>query len=122
MIKIAVSIGTTAVLLATATLAGAAAVPPQLHNKTISIAFSVTASAVAEDGTRANRPRNIQRTIYISSKGRIFSRSERQAGRNADTVEVGPERTSGAFRYEGNRLIGVNQFHQRRRHAHGGLR
>lgn len=86
----------------------AQAAPAQLYNKTVSIAFSVSANAVAEDGTMANRPRSVQRTIYISSKGRVFSRAERQAGRGADTVERGPESTAGAFRFEGNRMVGVN--------------
>ena len=86
----------------------AQAAPAQLYNKTISISYSVTANAVAEDGTVSNRPRTVQRTLYVSSKGRIFSRSDRQVGRNSDSVERGPESTSGAFRFDGNRLIGVN--------------
>lgn len=84
------------------------AAPAQLYGKAISISYSVTANAVAEDGTTSNRPRTVQRTIYVSSKGRVFSRSDRQAGRNADTVERGPESTSGHFSFQGNRLVGVN--------------
>ena len=89
-------------------MSGASAAPAQLYGKAISIAYSVTANAVAEDGTTSNRPRTVQRTIYISSKGRVFSRSDRQAGRNSDTVERGPESTSGHFSFQGNRLVGVN--------------
>ena len=86
----------------------ALAAPAQLYGKAISISYSVTANAVAEDGTTSNRPRTVQRTIYVSSKGRVFSRSDRQAGRNSDTVERGPEATSGHFSFQGNRLVGVN--------------
>ena len=86
----------------------ALAAPAQLYGKAISISYSVTANAVAEDGTTSNRPRTVQRTIYVSSKGRVFSRSDRQAGRNSETVERGPEATSGHFSFQGNRLVGVN--------------
>jgi hypothetical protein len=105
---------TTAIVCATAALlpwapgSRAATVPAQLYNKTISISLSVSADAVAEDGTRTSRPRQVQRTIYVSSKGRIFSRVDRQVGRRGETVERTPEQTSGAFRFEGNRLVGVN--------------
>jgi hypothetical protein len=96
-------------MLLAATIAGnAAGAPPQLYGKAISVSFSATVNATAEDGTSVNRPRSVQRTIYISSKGRIFSRSQRQAGRNADTVQRGPDQTGGSFRFEGNRMIGVN--------------
>ena len=89
-------------------LNSALAAPAQLYGKAISISYTVTANAVAEDGTTSSRPRTVQRTIYISSKGRVFSRSDRQAGRNSDTVERGPEGTSGHFSFQGNRLVGVN--------------
>jgi len=90
-------------------LPGAAfAAPSQLYNKTVSVSYTVTADAVAEDGTLSNRPRTVQRTLYISSQGRVFSRADRQAGRNSETVERDPSSTGGAFRFEGNRLIGVN--------------
>jgi hypothetical protein len=97
------------VLLAAAN-AGAAAAPAQLYNKAISIAFSVTANAVADDGTTTSRPRQVQRTFYISSKGRIFSRADRQVGRRGETVERAPEQTAGNFRFDGNRMIGVLPF------------
>ena len=87
--------------------AQAAGAPAQLHNKTISISFTFMGNGTADDGT-TSRPGIIQRTLYISSKGRIFSRSERQAGRMSDTRERDPDSTSGALRFEGNRLIGVN--------------
>jgi hypothetical protein len=95
-----------AALLASAG-ASLAAPPSQLYNKAISISFSVTANAVADDGTTTSRPRQVQRTFYISTKGRIFSRADRQVGRYGQTVERAPEQTAANFRFEGNRMIGV---------------
>lgn len=87
----------------------AAGAPAQLHNKTIRMSASATVNAVAPDGSRTNVPRTVTRTIYVSSKGRLFSREERRAGRNADTVDRAPGESggSGGFRFDGNRLIGV---------------
>jgi hypothetical protein len=90
-------------------LASAAGAPAQLYNKTVIVSFSVTfGDAVAEDGTTINRPLTSQRTLYISSKGRIFSRVDRQIGRNSQSVDRTPEDTTGHYRFEGNKLIGVN--------------
>lgn len=101
-------IGSLAGLLLSLSGAQAAGAPAQLHNKTIRMSGSATVNAVAEDGSRTSVPRTVSRTIYISSKGRIFSREERRAGRNADTVEMAPGQSSGGgFRFEGNRLVGV---------------
>jgi hypothetical protein len=82
------------------------AAPPQLYDKAISVSFSVAVNARAEDGSSA-QPRQVARTIYVSSKGRLFTRLSRQAGRNSQTLERGPETTAGAFRFQGNNLIGV---------------
>lgn len=96
-------------LLLIAGLGHAHGAPAQLHNKTVRMSASATVNAVAPDGTRTNVPRTVTRTIYISSKGRIFSREDRRAGRNADTVDRAPGESggSGGFRFNGNRLIGV---------------
>ncbi len=87
----------------------AMAAPAQLLNKTVRISGSATVNAVAQDGSRTTVPRTVSRTIYISSKGRIFTRAERRAGRNAETVDRAPGDGggSGGFRFDGNRLIGV---------------
>lgn len=81
-------------------------------NKTITVSMSVSVNARAEDGSTSTLPRNVQRTIYISSKGRVFSRVSRQTGRNSSTKEIAPgEGTSGAgYRLQGNRLVGVLPF------------
>ena len=102
------AIGAATGLLLLAGHTPAAAAPAQLHNKTVRISASATVNAVAPDGSRTTVPRSVTRTIYISSKGRVFSREERRAGRNADTVDRAPGQSgSGGFRFEGNRLIGV---------------
>ncbi len=86
----------------------AAEVPASLHNKTISISFTATANATAEDGTSASLPRHYQRTIYISSKGRLFSRTDRQAGRRRDTIYNDPNTTSQSYRFDGNRIVSAS--------------
>jgi hypothetical protein len=53
----------------------AASVPTALYDKAISVSFSVSSNAVCDNG-RAGVPRHVQRTIYISSKGRIFSETQ----------------------------------------------
>jgi hypothetical protein len=88
----------------------AASAPPQLHNKTIRISFSVSVDARAPDGSRTTLPRSIDRVIYVSTKGRVFIRSSRRAGRNSSETERGPSVTSSAFRFAGNRMIGTMPF------------
>jgi hypothetical protein len=98
---------TLSLCLLTLAPAAASAAPPQLYDKAISVSMSIAVNARAEDGTTANRPRQIDRIIYVSSKGRLFSRVSRQVGPRNETRELGPETTSGAFRFQGNSLIGV---------------
>jgi hypothetical protein len=86
----------------------AASVPTALYDKAISVSFSVSSNAVCDNG-RAGVPRHVQRTIYISSKGRIFSETQSRLGGNvAETVQRSPENRTMNFRFEGNRLIGVS--------------
>lgn len=89
-------------------MASAYSAPAQLLGKSVQVSFAVSASARAEDGSVTNRQRQVQRTIYISSKGRVFTQVDRQVGRLSDTQQRGPDVTAGRFRFEGNRLIGVN--------------
>ena len=90
----------------TATSASAQA-PPQLYNKAISVSWSMHIPATAEDGTASRIPRTISRTIYVSSKGRIFNRVTRQDARLSETKDLDPGITSSTFRYAGGRLMGV---------------
>jgi hypothetical protein len=88
----------------------ALAAPPQLYNKTITVSSTISVNAVADDGSSVNRPRTVQRTIYISSKGRLFVRVERQSGTRSTTAERSPEETSKAFSFQGSKLVGVLKF------------
>lgn len=88
----------------------ALAVPAQLYNKTVTVSATISVNAVADDGTSVNRPRTVQRIIYISTKGRLFVRVERQVGKRSTSAERGPEVTSKAFRFEGSKLVGVLKF------------
>ena len=98
-----------AALLVPASMASAAP-PPQLYNKTISVGMTVSVNARADDGSSANLPRSIQRTIYVSTKGRLFSRADRQVGRNATTTDRTPEETSKNLLFQGSKLVGVLKF------------
>ena len=71
----------------------AADAPPQLHNKTITVTFSLTGDA----GTLG-----VQRLIYVSNKGRIFVRSSRSTGNAGETKDV----PLGTYRYESGRIVG----------------
>jgi hypothetical protein len=82
------------------------AAPPQLHDKAIVTSVSIAVTARAEDGTSATRPRLIDRTIYVSTKGRLFVRVSRQVGQRNVTRERGPEESAGSFRFQGNTLVG----------------
>jgi hypothetical protein len=82
------------------------AAPPQLLDKAIYTSVSIAVTARSEDGTSVARPRQIDRIIYVSSKGRLFSRVSRQAGQRNQTRELGPETTAGNFRFQGNTLVG----------------
>jgi hypothetical protein len=84
-----------------------AAVPSQLLNKTISVAYITNAIAKSPDGRVFNAPRRSRRTIYISSLGRIFSRTEltRLRGRLSRTADKDPQQTG--FRYQNGALVGT---------------
>lgn len=86
----------------------ALAAPSQLLNKTIVVSFGVSAPAKGADGSTLTGTRSSQRTIYVSSQGRIFARANRQAGRNSEQKEMGPEATT--IRFSGSSLVGVMKF------------
>jgi hypothetical protein len=60
----------------------AAAAPPQLLNKTIISAYTVTVPAFEDDGRQIVARRTAERRIYISSAGRVFEKRV-QSGRKA---------------------------------------
>lgn len=98
------------VLLAVTAWSGdlaAAAAPGALLNKTIATSFSVSIPARAADGSTRNLTRNVTKTIYVSSAGRIFADSARRSGKISQHTQSAPERTASSFRFERSRLIGV---------------
>lgn len=84
-----------------------AALPQQMLNKTVTVSFTVSIPARTPDGATGTASRAVTKVIYISSAGRIFGETSRRAGRNSETVQRGPEVTTGAFRADGNRLVGA---------------
>lgn len=77
----------------------AASPPKQLHNKTITVGFAV--SAQGQGGTL-----QVLRKIYVSDKGRIFVQGQRTAGNSGDTNYVGP----GGYQYSNGAIKGVHQM------------
>ncbi len=96
---------------ATATPASAQA-PKQLHNKSIFTSTTISIPGRGSDGSTSDRPRSIERVIYISSAGRVFAKVTRSVGKNQQQKERGPEASGGGggLRFAGNRLTGVLQF------------
>ncbi|MFZ5734611.1 MAG: hypothetical protein ACOY4O_17895 [Pseudomonadota bacterium] len=98
--------------LCAATPASAQA-PKQLHNKSIFTSTTISIPGRGSDGSTSDRPRSIERVIYVSSAGRVFAKVTRSVGKNQKQAERGPEQTgggSGGLRFVGNRLTGVLQF------------
>jgi hypothetical protein len=102
-------------LLATAALlalgpATALAAPSELLNKTITVSYTTTIPGAAPGGQAISGVRNSVRTVYISSQGRIFARVLRRDRDASATKEAGPGEQGNTFRFEGNKLIGVQSF------------
>lgn len=110
MTWVTANVGLALAALAAAAIAPAAAAPSQLANKTITVSWTATASGTAEDGSPITRPLVVQRVIYVSSKGRVFVRSNRSAGNIADSSDKGPEVTGGTYRVEGGRIVGFSKM------------
>lgn len=88
----------------------ASAAPAALLNKTVRVSFTTSIPGKAADGTTAVRTRNNSFTVYISSAGRIFGRRSRADGPLAQTKEAGPGDPGSNFRFDGNRLVGVQTY------------
>jgi hypothetical protein len=91
----------------------AAGAPPQLYNKTVTLAWTVAQSLKAPDGRIVNPSTSESRTIYISNAGRVFARSSRNTGgasRSSDRAPGDPNRddrtsqTSG-WQFRGNTMV-----------------
>lgn len=85
----------------------AVAAPAGALNKTVRASFSYSAPAKGSDGSTISGTRQVQRTVYISSQGRIFNRHNEQEGRNSAERERGPGVTN--MRFAGNSIVGVHQ-------------
>lgn len=88
----------------------AEATPSQLYNKTISLSYDVGGAMIGRDGRTIDGHRAVNYVLYVSSQGRLFSRSaryERNASRKRD---IAPGRgPSGALHFAGNTIVGVMQ-------------
>lgn len=84
--------------------------PPQLYNKTIRVGWtqSMTMKLLATGSQISATPR-FERTIYVSSSGRIFVRGHAlQSGRGAlvsRTVERGPEESGSTTNFQRNQIV-----------------
>jgi hypothetical protein len=70
-----------------------------LVNKTVTVSFSLSSAG-------ATRALNVQRVIYVSSKGRVFTRATRELGGASDTTDRG----LGTYRIARGKIIGVYQL------------
>lgn len=81
--------------------------PQAALNKTVRASFSMSVPAKGSDGSTISGNRQVQRTIYVSSQGRIFNRHNDQEGRNTASKDRGPGVAN--MRFSGSKLIGVAQ-------------
>jgi len=95
-------------LFAACAAAPASAAPASLLNKSISVSYATTIPGKRADGTQVTGTRQVTRTIYVSSAGRVFARVARRDGNAAETKERGPGDNS--LRFVGDKLVGVMQF------------
>jgi hypothetical protein len=82
-----------------------AAASQEALNKTINISFSHFAPANCADGSVNTLARNVSQQIYISTKGRVFTRTLGRAGSASKERQAAPGET-GQFRLSGNKLLG----------------
>jgi len=90
--------------------------PRQLFNKTIQINWTVDQIAHTVDGQSRNRAIAVNQTIYVSSAGRLFTRSSRASGPKSKQSDMAPgaaENQGGeatGVRFQGNQLVGSLAF------------
>jgi hypothetical protein len=77
--------------------------PSQLLNKTVHYSFKASAPTKTSDGRTVTASMVTQRTIYVSSKGRIFDRESRKDLDRAGSSHAAPEQSS--FHFEGTLLV-----------------
>lgn len=101
-------LGAIAAFLAMTSPSGAA--PQAMLDKTIEISFVVSIPARSSAGQSLTARRSVQKVMYVSRAGRVFSRTARQAGRASETKDVAPGGADGAPRIEGNTIVGTLGF------------
>jgi len=89
------------------TIAGAAAAPSQLYNKTITINWGESGTYKRiSDGVNTNPVGQFQIIVYVSSAGRPFVRGSATTGRFGGTRERAPEQISGNnVQFAGDTLV-----------------
>jgi hypothetical protein len=100
-------------LIATGLLSGplrAESVPPQLRNKTVSLAWTMQRTVMTPRGERRSPQIAMTRTIYISTTGRFFIK----ASRNRHEAEIAPggKTPRGGARemiFSGGKIVGMAQ-------------
>jgi hypothetical protein len=96
-----------AVVGSVALFGDALAAPPQLFNKTITISWTEAVRQKATDGHLYNNRVTRQRTVYVSSAGRLFVRSNNRSNGGELNIEHGPrDATVGSLNFQGNLLVG----------------
>lgn len=96
--------------------AAAADAPKPLYNKSVTIRWSEQTSQKNPDGRIVTPIIESERTVYISSAGRLFVRGKRSINnRNysgGNQFEKGPNESasSGVLRFQGNQLVGTGLF------------
>jgi len=81
------------------------AAPAGMLNKTVTVSYETSIPAKTLGGEPRNARRNVNKVMYISSAGRIFTRSVRRAAPGGDTVETAPGGSDGAPHIEGNTIV-----------------
>ena len=87
----------------------AVAAPSEILNKTITVSYTTTIPGKSPEGQAISGVRNSVRTVYISSAGRVFARVHRRDRDASHTKEAGPGDEANTFRFEGNKLVGVQR-------------
>ena len=101
--------------------ASAGPAPKQLYNKSVVIHWVESVLQKAPDGSSRNPQINSQRTVYVSSAGRLFIKGTRSINnryfQGGNKTERGPDGSSsgtggaqGGFTFEGSQLIGTAVF------------
>jgi hypothetical protein len=87
-------------------------VPAQPLNKTIHISYALNVTSKTPDRRVSNNARNVSRTIYISSLGRIFVRrsAAQVGGRASETNDKGPGEST--MRFQNGTLVGIVPYIQ----------